>query len=136
MIQDCFFREAVLNPDELRDDQWAIIAPLMPGGCKGKRGPRTNNRRFINALLWMARSGARWRDLPEVYGNFQTVKRRYYDWIERGVLDDIFEILAQEADMEWLMVDGTVVRAHQHAAGARKEKGGLMPRHWGAPEAD
>lgn len=125
-----------MNIDELRDDQWAVIAALMPGGCKGKRGPRTNNRRFINALLWMARSGARWRDLPEHLGDFQTVKRRYYDWIERGVLDDIFLALSEGADMEWLMVDGTIVRAHQHAAGARRKKGGRMPRVWAAPEGD
>ena len=73
--------------DELRDDQWERLKPLVPGGGKGKRGPRTDNRRFLNALLWMARSGARWRDLPERFGDHQTVKRRYYRWIEMGVLD-------------------------------------------------
>ncbi len=114
--------------DALRDDQWARLAPLMPGGCKGKRGPRTNNRLFMDALLWMARSGARWRDLPDRFGDFRTVKRRYYDWVERDVLGGIFRFLATDADFEWLMVDATIVRAHQHAAGARKEKGGLMPR--------
>ena len=72
--------------DELRDDQWERLKPLVPGGGKGKRGPRTDNRRFLNALLWMARSGARWRDLPERFGG-QTVKRRYDRWIGMGVLD-------------------------------------------------
>lgn len=114
--------------DGLTDEQWARLSPLMPGGCRGKRGPRTNNRLFMNALLWMVRSGARWRDLPERYGNYHTVKRRYYDWVERNVLGAIFRFLAADADFEWLMVDSTIVRAHQHAAGARKEKGGLMPR--------
>jgi len=114
--------------DALSDDQWARLAPLMPGGCKGKRGPRTNNRLFMDALLWMARSGARWRHLPDRFGDYRTVKRRYYDWVARDVLGGIFRFLAADADFEWLMLDATIVRAHQHAAGARKEKGGLMPR--------
>lgn len=117
-----------MNCDELRDDQWARLKDLVPGGRKGKRGPRANNRRFLNALLWMARSGGRWRDLPARLGDPDAVKRRYYRWIEMGVLDAMFEALAREADMEWLMIDSTIVRAHQHAAGARREKGGLMPK--------
>lgn len=116
--------------DELRDDQWEKLEPFIPGGRKGKRGPRSNNRCFLNALLWIARSGGRWRDLPERFGKYQTVKRRYYRWIQRGILDAIFAALASDTDMEWLMIDSTIVRAHQHAAGARKVKGGRMPRVW------
>jgi transposase len=86
---------------------------------------------FLDALLWMARSGGRWRDLPERLGAYAIVKRRYYRWIEMGVLDDMLAVLAREADLEWLMIDSTIVRAHQHAAGARKEKGGRMPRGLG-----
>lgn len=123
------------DPDLLRDDQWDLIRELIPGGSKGKRGPRSDNRRFINALLWMARSGARWRDLPDRFGDYQTVKRRYYDWVERGVLDRIFEALSADADLEWLMVDATIIRAHQHAAGAARSKGGLMPKVLAAREA-
>ena len=123
------------DPDRLSDAQWARLAPLMPGGCKGKRGPRTNNRLFMDAIFWMARSGARWRDLPERFGDHRTVKRRYYDWVQRGVLHDLFQALSQDGDFEWLCVDATVIRAHQHASGARKEKGGLMPRGWAAPRA-
>jgi transposase len=78
----------------------------------------------------MARSGARWRDLPAQLGDYRAVKRRYYRWIEMGALDAMFEALAKEADMEWLMIDSTIVRAHQHAAGARRAKGGRMPRVW------
>lgn len=118
--------------DQLTDEQWAQIAPFIPGGCKGKRGPRSNNRRFLEAVFWMARSGGRWRDLPERFGKVSTVKQRYYDWIERGVFATIFEALSGDADMEWLMVDSTIVRAHQHAAGARRQKGGRMPRAWAA----
>ena len=67
------------DSDGLTDEQWARIVPLMPGGCKGKRGPRSNNRRFMGAVLWMARSGRRWKDLPERFGKVSTVKDRYYD---------------------------------------------------------
>jgi len=122
--------------DSLRDDQWEQLKEFVPGGRKGKRGPRSNNRLFLNALLWMARSGARWRDLPEHLGDHRAVKRRYYRWMEMGVLDAMFEALAKEADMEWLMIDSTIVRAHQHAAGARRAKGGLMPRVWAGLGAD
>jgi len=105
------------------------------GGRKGKRGPRTDHRRFRNALLWMARSGGRWRDLPARLGDYETVKRRDYRWIEMGVLDDILAALAREADLEWLMIDSTIVRAHQQAAGARRQKGGRTPRALAAPAA-
>ena len=117
----------------LRDDQWERLKEFVPGGRKGKRGPRTDNRRFLNALLWMARSGGRWRDLPERLGDYETVKRRYYRWIQMGVLDAILAALAREADLEWLMIDSTIVRAHQQAAGARRQKGGRMPRALVAP---
>ena len=117
-----------MDCDVLRDDQWKRLAPFVPRGRKGKRGPRADNRQFLNALLWMARSGARWRDLPEDLGDYEAVKRRYYRWIERGVLDEVLAALSQEADLEWLMIDSTIVRAHQHAAGASRQKGGRMPR--------
>jgi transposase len=114
--------------DSLSDEQWEQLKGLMPGGTRGKRGPRTDNRKFINALLWIARSGARWRDLPDWLGNYQVVKCRYYDWVRRGDLETIMTALAETADMEWLMIDSTVVRAHHHAAGAPKKRGDLMLR--------
>ena len=104
-----------MDCDGLRDDQWERLKEFVPGGRKGKRGPRADNRRFLNALLWMARSGGRWRDLPERLGDYETVKRPYYRWIEMGVLDAILAALAREADLEWLMIDSTIVRAHQQA---------------------
>ena len=124
-----------MDCDALRDDQWERLKEFVPGGRKGKRGPRTDNRRFLNALLWMARSGGRWRELPKQLGDYETVKRRYYRWIEMGVLDAILAALTREADLEWLMIDSTIVRAHQHAAGARRQKGGRMPRALAAPAA-
>jgi len=115
------------DPDALRDDQWERLRPLIPGGHAGRRGPRCDNRRFVDALFWMARSGSRWRDLPERFRWVDTVKRRYYRWIKRGVPDGFLNALVQKADLEWLMIDSTIVRAHQHAAGAKRAKGGRMP---------
>src|SRR6201986_239191 len=101
---------------------------LRAGRPERQPGPPTDNRNFLDALMWMARSGGRWRDLPERLGDYPSVKRRYYRWIEMGVLDNMLGALAREADLEWLMIDSTIVRAHQHAAGARKAKGGRMPK--------
>ncbi len=100
----------------------------------GRPPPRTDNRRFINALLWMARSGARWKDPPPDFGAFRTVKRRCCRWLERGLIDRLFDELGQNADLEWLMLDSTFVRAHQHATGAPKKKGARKPP-WAAQGA-
>ena len=118
-----------MDGEVLRDDQWARLEPFAPGGRKGRRGPRSDARRFFNALLWLARSGARWRDMPEDrFGSYQTVKRRYYRWIEQGVFDRIFEAMADEPDFEWLAIDATVIRAQAQASGARRKRGDLKPR--------
>jgi transposase len=84
----------------------------------------------------MARSGGRWKDLPERFGKSDTVKRRYYDWVERGVIDQIFLALSGEADLEWLMIDSTIIRAHAQAAGARRKRGDLMPKGLGVHAVD
>lgn len=117
-----------MDLEALNDEQWARIEPFVPGGRKGRRGPRTNNRRFVEALIWMARSGGRWRDLPERYGGYQTVKRRYYRWIEMGVLEKLFAALSEQADLDWVSVDSTSIRAQPQAAGARRKRGERRPR--------
>lgn len=124
-----------MNIDGLSQEQFKRIEYLVPGGRKGKRGLRSNSLLFINALLWMARSGARWKDLPERFGPYQTVKRRYYRWIENGVIERIFEALIKEADFEWLMIDSTIIRAHKHAAGAPLKRGMRHPKDWVAAKA-
>lgn len=128
--------EGLMDVDVLRDDQWERLKFYIAGGSKGKRGPRSDNRRFINALLWVARSGGRWRDIPERFGHYQTVKRRYYRLIEAGTLDRLLEAICKECDLEWIMIDSTIIRAHQHAAGARHKKGGLMLKALVAPKGD
>lgn len=118
-----------MDGEVLRDDQWDPLKPFVPGGSKSRRGPRSDGRRFFDAVLWLARSGARWRDLLEDrFGPYQTIKRRYYRWIEQGVFDRIFEAVACDPDLEWLSIDATVIRAQAQAAGGRRKRGDRKPR--------
>ena len=117
-----------MEGEVLRDDQWERLKPFVPGGRKGKRGPRSDGQRFLDALLWLARSGGRWRDLPARFGPYQTAKRRYYRWVEQGVFDRMFEAVSADPDFEWLAINATVIRAHAQAAGARTKRGELKPR--------
>lgn len=105
---------------ELTEEQFERIADLLPGKL-GDRGVTADNRLFLNAVFWIARTGAPWRDLPERYGNWNSVFQRFNRWANKGVWEKIFVSLGQDADLEWLMIDSTITRAHQHAAG---KKGG------------
>ncbi len=112
---------------ELTDQEWEQIADLFPKENTGRPGrPSKDNRTMLNAMVWLARSGAPWRDLPERYGPWETVYSRFRKWIDDGVLDNIFRILSLEAELEELSIDGSIVQAHQHSAGAKK--GGLPAR--------
>jgi len=105
----------------LRDDQWNRIKELLPGR-KGTVGrPAIDNRLFVEAVLYRFRTGCPWRDLPERFGDFRVVHTRFSRWAIRGVWQKVFEHLAQDADNEYAMIDSTIVRAHQHSAGARKK---------------
>jgi transposase len=120
--------ERGVDGEILRDDQWDRLRDFVPGGRKGKRGPRSDGRRFLDALLWLARSGGRWRDLPDRFGPYQTAKRRYYRWVEQGVIDRIFSAVSDDPDIEWLAIDATVIRAQAQAAGAQRKRGDRKPR--------
>jgi putative transposase len=104
---------------ELTDQQYERIEPLLSGkpGDPGRNAE--NNRRFMNAVYWIARTGAPWADLPERFGKYDTVYQRFNRWAKKGRWKAIFEAL-QEPDLDWVMLDSSVVRAHQHAAGQKK----------------
>lgn len=109
----------------LRDDQWERIAPHVPGkaGDPGRSG--RDNRLFVEAVLWVARTGAPWRDLPEAFGNWFTVYTRFWRWAKKNVWERIFRILSDDPDFEYVLIDATLARVHQHGTGA---KGGLKIR--------
>jgi transposase len=112
---------------EITDEQWQRIAKFFPVKEPGTRGrPPKESRTVLNGIIWLARSGAPWRDLPERYGSWKTVYYRFRELLENGVLQAIFETLNIDADMETLNLDSTSVRVHQHAAGAKK--GANLPK--------
>jgi transposase len=108
---------------ELTDEQWAVIAPLLPPERGRKARPARDNRRMVNALLWVLRTGAPWRDLPDHYPPWKSVHTRFSRWSKQGIWQRALSELTKNADAEGFLIDGTVVRAHQDAHGARK--GGL-----------
>lgn len=106
---------------ELTDQEWEQITLLLPPENTGKPGrPSKDNRLMLNAMIWLARSGAAWRNLPERYGPWTSVYSRFRKWIEDGILDNIFRVLSLEAELGDLSIDATIVQAHQHSAGAKK----------------
>ncbi len=106
----------------MSEEQWERVAALLPGkvGDPGRSG--ADNRRFLEAVLWIARTGSPWRDLPEALGNWNSVFVRFRRWAVRGVFETIFTTLSGDPDFEYAIIEGTIVRVHQHATGAR---GGL-----------
>ena len=111
----------MLRRYELTDCEWEKIKDLLPPEHTRKRGrPSKNNRIMLNGMIWIARSGAPWRDLPERYGPWESVYSRFRKWIDDGILDNIFRILSLDAELEDLSIDASIVKAHQHSAGAKK----------------
>ena len=102
----------------LTDAQWAKIEPL----CTRKtndRGPTADNRLFIEAVLWIARTGSPWRDLPKEFGKWNSVFQRYRRWGKAGRFVRIFEGISGGADMEYARIDGSIVKVHRHGQGAK-----------------
>ena len=104
---------------QLREDQWERIKDALPGKESDPGRTGEDNRRFIEAVLWIGRNGSRWRSLPDEYGKWYSIHKRFIRWSRKGIWQMIFNTLAVDADTEWLMIDSTIVRAHQHAAGAK-----------------
>ena len=103
----------------LSDAQWERVAPLLPGKVGDPGRSAADNRRFLEAVLWIARTGASWRDLPEGFGNWNSVFKRFRRWVLKGVFERIFAQLSGDPDFEYAIIDGTIVRVHQHGTGAR-----------------
>ena len=124
---------------ELTDAHWAKLAPLLPPQRPRMGRPPKDHRLIVEAIVWLNRTGAPWRDLPSEYGPWETVASRFYRWRRRGVWARVLACLQADADargeLDWLLhhVDGSVVRAHQHAAGARwrPAKADLEVQHTG-----
>jgi len=108
----------------LRDDQWQRIEDLLPGRNGHVGVTAQDNRRFVEAVLYRYRAGIPWRDLPERFGAWKNIHRRFSRWATAGVWERVFEHLASQADNEYAMIDSTIVRAHQHSAGAPKKRRG------------
>ena len=118
-----------MHRHELTDAQWERVEPLIPP----RRGPRTKrgDRHFVNAVLWRVRTGVPWRDLPERYGPWKTTYNRFARWAARGVWERLFKELQVEIDDVGSLIDATVIRAHQDAAGG---KGGSDAMLWAVLE--
>ena len=106
---------------DISDEAWALIEPHLPGQRGQWGGIAKDNRLFINAVFWILRTGAPWRDLPPEYGKWGTVHQRFIRWRDKR----IWEILINEPGFEWLVVDATHCKAHPHAAGARGGSQGM-----------
>ena len=113
----------------LNDAQYKKMAPLLPGKSGDPGRTAADNRLFVEAVLWIVRTGAPWRDLPVCFGRWNSAFRRFRRWSRKGVFEKIFNALSGDPDFEYAIVDGTIVRVHQHGAGA---KGGLKIRRLAA----
>jgi transposase len=118
---------------ELTDEQWEKLSPLLPPQRPEVGRPAQDHRVILNGILWIVRTGAPWRDLPERYGPWSTVANRFYRWVRAGVWQRVLQALQPQADAEGRVdwekhsVDSTIIRAHQHAAGAKG--GSKIRRH-------
>lgn len=111
----------------LRDDQWERIKDFLPGRDGHVGVTAADNRLFVEAVLYRYRAGIPWRDLPARFGDWKNVHQRLRRWCESGVFQRIFKALSEDSDNEYMMIDATIVRAHQHSAGARKKTAAIKP---------
>ena len=116
-----FCESSGMERHELPESHWLKLEPLLPGrrGAQGRAAK--DNRNFLNAVWHLCKTGEPWRDLPERFGKWDTVCHRFNQWCKKGVWQRLFEAVRNEPDMEWLMMDSTVIRAHPHAAGMNNE---------------
>jgi transposase len=104
---------------DISERLWSKLEPLLPGREGGWGSVARDNRLFINAVFWILRTGAPWRDLPPDYGSWKNTHRRFCRWRDKGVWEALLEKLIDEPDYEWLMIDASHIKVHPHAAGAK-----------------
>ena len=124
---------------DLTDEQWAVVEPILPKPPKrsdGKGRPRIDDRRILNGILWIMRTGAQWKDLPNRYPSYQTCHRRYQEWVRAGVFESVLQALARDLkergdlDLTECFIDGTFVIAKKGAQGWEKPSGARVQRSW------
>ena len=118
---------------ELSATQWRKIEGFLPGRPGSVGVTAKDNRNFVNGVLWVLRSGAHWKDRPTRYGNWKSAHKRFTRWARAGIWERIFKVLLADSKNAWVMIDSTIVRAHQQAICG---KGGPRTRLWGVPEED
>ena len=123
--------ENIQRLHDIFEQAWALLEPHLPDQRGQQGGIAKDNRLFINAVFWILRTGAPWRDLPPEYGKWGTVYQRFLRWSKKGVWEKILEILADEPTLKWLIIDASHCKVHPHAVGAKggnqamgKTKGG------------
>lgn len=104
---------------DISDRVWRLLEPHLPGRRGAWGRVAHDNRRFINAVIWILRTGAPWRDLPPEYGDWKNTNRRFCRWRDKGIWEKLFNLFVQDPDFEWLMIDASYIKVHPHAAGAR-----------------
>ena len=121
---------------DISDKAWSLLEPHLPGQPGQWGGIARDNRLFVNAVFWILRTGAPWRDLPPEYGKWGTVHQRFNRWRTNGTWERILEVLIDEPDYEWLMIDASHIKVHPHAAGAQggnqdmgRSKGGSTAKY-------
>ena len=105
---------------KLTDDQWQKSLPILKSFPEIRLGAGQDCRRFLDAVLWITRSGSQWRLLPPSYGKWNSVYKRFADWSAKGIFEKLFEQISADRDLEYLLIDSTIVRSHACAAGAQK----------------
>ena len=121
---------------DITDRAWQLLEPHLPGRAGSWGGKAQDNRRFLNAVIWILRTGAPWRDLPPDYGDWKNTHRRFCRWRDKGLWEKLLEKLSVDPDFEWLMIDASHIKVHPDGTGARGgnqdmgyTKGGLTPKY-------